>query len=335
MKALVVTDSGVEVVERPDPEPQAGDVLLEVHSCGICGSDVHLLASEPAVRGQILGHEMSGTVAAVGPGVEGWSIGQAAGVNPLVSCDSCEACKLGYPLMCTNNPNLGISAPGGLAELVVVPAHQLVALPDGVDIELGAHAEPLAVALRAVELADAPPGAETLVYGIGPIGLNVILALRGLGAGKIVAVGRSAGRRAAAAALGADVVLDAREVDVAEYAAEHNLTFPQAYDCSGSPDTVLAITPTLRIGGTIMQLGLPPVPGPVDFRSFVDRSLRLLGSCAYADREYRKAVDLLCSGTVDSRPLVSERIPLQDAPEAFERLRHPKDLVSIVVQPWR
>src|SRR5437879_3655504 len=207
MKALVLEPGGVEVVDVADPRPEADGVVVEVHSCGICGSDVHRAATRARSLGQILGHEFSGTIAELGREVDGWRVGQAVAVNPLGGCGSCPVCLQGLPLLCDRLPNLGLTAPGGFARFVAVPERQLFALPEGVDVELGAHAEPLAVALHAVGLTRSAPGDDALVFGVGPIGLNVVMALRAAGAGRIVAVGRSEGRRAAAAALGADVVL--------------------------------------------------------------------------------------------------------------------------------
>ena len=167
MRALIVGNENLELVDRQEPLPGPDDVMVAVHSCGICGSDVHLLSHEASMRGQVLGHELSGTIAAVGRDVDGWAVGQAVAVDPLITCRACEACRLGYPLLCTAAPNVGITTPGGQAELVAVPHQQLVALPGGIDIELGAHAEPHPLALRPLDLASAPPGANALVYGIG------------------------------------------------------------------------------------------------------------------------------------------------------------------------
>ncbi|HXM56483.1 MAG TPA: alcohol dehydrogenase catalytic domain-containing protein [Candidatus Dormibacteraeota bacterium] len=337
MKALVVVPGGVEVVDHPDPEPPPDGVVVAVHSCGICGSDVHSVEVGSRRRGQILGHELSGTVAEVGRNARaaGWRHGQAVAVNPLGGCGTCGVCGQGLPFLCDRMPNLGLTAPGGFAEYLAVPQAQLFPLPEGVDVELGAHAEPLAVALHAVGLARAAPGADALVFGVGPIGLNVIAALRASGAGRIVAVGRSAGRRAAAAALGADIVLDARETNVAEYAAAEGLRFPQAYECSAAPEALALCAPTLAVGGTVVEVALPSTPASVDTRLFVGRNLHLVGSCAFGVEEYRRAVELLCSASIDVAPLVSERVPLAGAPDALERLRHPVDLVGVLVQPWR
>jgi threonine dehydrogenase-like Zn-dependent dehydrogenase len=326
---------GVAVLDRPDPVAEPDGAVVAVHSCGICGSDVHVVEAGVRRHGQVLGHEFSGTVVSVGDDVADLRVGQVVAVNPLGGCGSCAVCRQGLPLLCAEMPNLGLTAPGGFAELVAVPRAQLFALPEGVDPELGAHAEPLAVALHAIAMAGAAPGDDALVFGVGPIGLRVILGLRACGAGRIVAVGRSPGRRAAAAAVGADVVLDSRETDVTAWAASAGLSFPQVYECSAAPDALARCVPTLAVGGTVVEVALPAQPATLDTRLFVSRNLHLGGSCAFGVAEYRRALELLCSGAVDVSPLVSERVPLAGAPDALVRLRRPGDLVGVLVQPWR
>lgn len=159
----------------------------------------------------MLGHEFGGRVAGT---AGGWRAGAVVAVNPLGSCGTCRECGRGLPFRCAAKPNLNISAPGGFAQYAAVPAEQLVVLPAGLPAELGAHAEPLAAVARAGVV----PGDPVLVYGAGSIGLTVIRALRLAGAGLIVAAGRSPRRRAAAARVGADEVLDTRELGGAEYA---------------------------------------------------------------------------------------------------------------------
>jgi threonine dehydrogenase-like Zn-dependent dehydrogenase len=336
MRALVVVPGGrAEVVERDDPLADPGHVVIAVHSCGICGSDVHVVEAGVARHGQVLGHEFAGTVVEVGRDAGDWRVDQAVAVNPLCGCGSCRPCREGLPLRCTELPNLGLTAPGGFAEYVAVPQAQLFALPEGVETELGAHAEPLAVALHAVGLAQPAPEGDALVFGVGPIGLNVIVALRAAGAGRIVAVGRSPGRRAAAAALGADVVLDSRETDVAEYAREAGVVFSQVYECSGAPDAVPLCAPALAYRGAIVQVAFSSAPAAIDTRLFVGGNLRYVGSCAFGAGEYRRAVELVASGAIDFEPLVSERVPLAAAPDALQRLRRPEHLVGVLVQPWR
>ncbi|MQA85503.1 MAG: alcohol dehydrogenase catalytic domain-containing protein [Streptosporangiales bacterium] len=335
MKALVTTPDGLDVVDHPDPRPGPGEAVVAVRSCGICGSDVHMVEAGLPPPGQILGHEFAGTVAELGPGVREPRVGTPVAVNPLGGCGSCARCRGRVPLLCGAVPNLGLNAPGGFAEYAAVPVPQLFALPDGMAVRDGAHVEPLAVAVRAVEEARPAPGDDALVFGLGPIGLSVVLALRAYGAGKIVAVGRSPGRRAAASLVGADVVLDGRETSVARYAADAGLAFAAAYECSGDSQALLACIATVEVCGTIVELALGRPPASFDMVGFVTKGLRLLSVCAYAGEEFGRALDLVGSGAVNADPLVSERIPLAEVPAAFERLRAPGHLVGITVEPWR
>jgi threonine dehydrogenase-like Zn-dependent dehydrogenase len=212
----------------------------------------------------------------------------------------------------------------------------LFAIPDGMEIENGSRVEPLAVALRAISEAQPAPGDNALVFGVGPIGLSVIVGLRAQRAGTIIGVGRSsAGRRAAAAAVGADIVLDSRETDVAEYIRSAGIDANHAYECSGDPQALVACARSLVLGGTIVALALSRTPATFDTHLFVTRRLRLLSACAYGNRDFARALELISSGQADIRPLISERVSLAQAPAAFERIRHPGNLVSVLVQPWR
>ncbi len=333
MRALVCVPGGVEVTQVPDPQPAAGAVVVRVQACGICGSDVHAVERGLAADGHILGHEFSGTIAALGTAAGAWREGQPVAVNPVGSCADCEACRQGLPFLCGTMPNLGVSAPGAFAEYVAVPATQLAALPADVDPEIGAHAEPLAVALRAVELGEVSHGDIALVYGVGPIGLNVIMALRLAGAGHIIAVGRSAGRRAAAAAVGAHVVLDARDADVAAYLAQAGVRCRSAYECSGAAHALGETVAALAPGGISVQVALPAEASPLQVRTLVARGLRIVGSCALRPDDYARAVECLVTGQVAGSALISERVPLDGAPDALTRLRQPGELVRVLVRP--
>jgi threonine dehydrogenase-like Zn-dependent dehydrogenase len=335
MRALAVADRRVEVVTRDDPAPGEGQVVVAPHSCGICGSDVHIVDSGRARPGQILGHELAGTVAAVGRGVDRWREGDAVVVNPLGRCGQCDACRAGLPFLCAAVPNVGLTAQGGMAEYLAVPATQLVPLPEEVGFEAAAHTEPLAVALHAVHLAGDVAGRSALVYGIGPIGLCVTLALRALGAGQIVAVGRSAGRRRTAAEVGADEVLDASSEDVGALLAERGPVFDAAFECSGAPAAFGNSLSALRPNGTVVEVALPSEPAPVDLRQMVGLNLHLAGSCAFAWDEFDQALSLMVDGAVDPNPLISRRASLDEGPDAFVEMSRPKDVVGILVQPGR
>jgi threonine dehydrogenase-like Zn-dependent dehydrogenase len=336
LRALVRVPGGVEVAEQPDPEPQPDEVVVAVHSCGICGSDVHAAEANTTRAGGIPGHEFSGSVARLGSKVDTWRAGQHVAINPLGSCGTCEPCQNRIPIRCVNRPNLGLSAPGGFAEYVAVHHSQLFPLPDGVPVEWGSRVEPLAVAVRAVAEAAPRPGDNAIVYGVGPIGLHLILALRAAGAGTIVAVGRSSeGRRKAAKVCGADVVLDSRETPVVDYVRTAGLTISQAYECSSDSQALVVLSQSVKPAGTLVGVALGWSPAAFDTHSFVAKGQRMYGSCAYDARDFQEALDLITSRRVDLEPLISERVPLADGPGAFVRLRQPGNLVSVLVQPWR
>lgn len=324
MKALVTIPGGVECRDAPEPEAGPGEVVVRVHSCGICGSDVHGVRSRRMPQNLTLGHEFSGKIVELGRGVTSWERGQAVAVDPLGSCGTCPECVASLPLRCAI-PNLGLSSPGGFAEFVAVPARQLHALPSSVNIELGSRAEPLAVALRAVSLADVGRGDPALVFGVGPIGLNVILALREAGAEPIVAVGRSPARRATSRSIGANIVYNIEQLNGDRFANDLGAAFPHIFECSGAPDAVAKLTPALSPTGTIVVVALTRAPAPVDLSALVARQQRIIGSCAFGPAEYAAAVARLprLSGALSS--MITDRVDLDGAPDAFERLAAPRD----------
>jgi (R,R)-butanediol dehydrogenase / meso-butanediol dehydrogenase / diacetyl reductase len=333
MKAVVCVPGGAELAEVPDPRPASGEVVVEVDACGLCGSDVHAIEHGTAQPGQILGHEFGGRIAETGPGVSGWQAGQAVAVNPVGWCGSCRVCARGVPWVCDAAGNLGVTAPGAYAEYVAVPQNQLVALPDGLPTELGAHAEPLAVAVRAVGLAGLGPGDAALVYGVGPIGLNVIMCLRLAGVEQIVGVGRSPGRRAAAAKVGADVVIDTTQTSVTQYVRDSGRRFAAVLECSAAPGAITEALEVLEPGGTCVEVALTQEAPGISMFAMVASGLRLAGSCSFAPEDYEAAVGHIAAGRVPVADIISERVGLDAVPEALTRLRHPGHLVRVLTRP--
>jgi threonine dehydrogenase-like Zn-dependent dehydrogenase len=321
------------VAETPDPTPAPDEVIVEVDACGLCGSDVHTLASGQAADGHILGHEFSGRVVALGREVTGWQEGQPVAASPLGSCGKCRICARGLNFRCPAIPNIGITRQGAYAEYVAVPARQLVALPPELPVEIGSHAEPLSVATQAVKLSGAGPGDPVLVYGVGPIGLYAIMALRLAGAGPIVAAGRSEGRRAAAADVGADVVLDTRKQSITSWAQESGTQFAAALECSASAGAFSELFGVLEPGGTCVEVALTPEAPAVPLFHMLSEGLHLVGSCAFSDATYAEVVDHLVNGRAPVDRLVSERVSLADTPDALVRLRTPGSLVRILAKP--
>ena len=335
MRAVVCVADGTEVVTVADPAPGPGDVVIAVEACGLCGSDVHAIENGFTRPGQVLGHEFSGRIAEVGASVTDWKAGQPVAVNPAGSCRVCRACAAGVPFACAGVANLGLSAPGAYAEYISVPVGQLVALPDGLPVEMGAHAEPLAVALQAVSQADVGPGDAVLVHGVGTIGLNAIMALRLAGVDQIVGAGRSPGRRAAAAAVGADAVIDTRQTSLADYAAENGRKFTAVLDCSGAIGLLRESLEVLEPGGAFVEVALTADVPAVPLFDLVQGGLRMYGTCAYSYQTYEAAVGHIAAGRVAVADLISERVSLDETPDALVRLRAPGDLVRILSLPGR
>jgi (R,R)-butanediol dehydrogenase / meso-butanediol dehydrogenase / diacetyl reductase len=326
-------ETGTAVSDAPDPSPGPDEVVVAVEACGLCGSDVHSVQNGQCAPGQILGHEFAGRIVALGSNVTGWSEGQPVAASPLGSCGKCRICARGLAFRCPAAPNIGVTCQGAYAEYAAVPARQLVALPPDMPIELGSHAEPLSVASQAVKLASAGPGDPVLVYGVGPIGLYSIMALRLAGAGPIVAAGRSAGRREAAADVGADVVIDTREISVEEYAAQSGTRFAAVLECSAAPGAFTESLAVLEPGGTCVEVALTPEVASLPLFGMLSEGLHLVGACAFSDDTYRESVAHLAAGRVPAGRLISERVSLEETPDALRRLQTPGSLVRILSRP--
>jgi threonine dehydrogenase-like Zn-dependent dehydrogenase len=327
-------ETGTVVGEVPDPSPGPDDVVVAVEACGLCGSDVHALQNGQVAPGQILGHEFSGRIVAVGSNVTGWAEGQPVAATPIGSCGKCRICARGIPFRCPTAPNIGITIQGAYAEYVRVPARQLVALPPELPIEIGSHAEPLSVGSQAVKLAQVGPGDPVLVYGVGPIGLYAIMALKLAGAGPIVAAGRSAGRRQAAVDVGADVVIDTREISVAAYAEQSGTKFAAVLECSAAPGAFSEALAVTEPGGTVVEVALTPEVASVPLFPIISEGHHIVGSCAFSDSTYAESIAHLAAGHVPVDRLVSERVSLADTPDALRRLQTPGTLVRILSKPF-
>jgi (R,R)-butanediol dehydrogenase/meso-butanediol dehydrogenase/diacetyl reductase len=187
VRAVVLTEDRptLRLEEVADPVAAGDEVVLTVDACGICGSDLHV-AGQIGAPGTILGHEIAGTVAEVGPDVDGrWTVGAPVVARPFIGCFDCRWCRSGRPDHCERFAFIGLERPGGFAERVAVSSHELFHAPAALTGSDRALVEPLAIARRALRRAGLEPGEDVLVLGGGPIGLAVILWARALGAGSI------------------------------------------------------------------------------------------------------------------------------------------------------
>jgi 2-desacetyl-2-hydroxyethyl bacteriochlorophyllide A dehydrogenase len=338
MKAVRLEATGqlsLHNVEKP--APGSGELLVRVEACGICGTDRHLFHGEfPSKPPVTLGHEFTGIVEQIGPGVTGFRNGMRITGDPNISCGQCPECQRGRVNLCTNLRAIGIHRDGGFAEHVIVPEKQAFVLPDDLDPLHGAFCEPLACCLHGVDLADIRTGSSVIVLGGGVIGLLVVQLARLAGATKVVLVTRSAEKRRLAESLGATATADASDGDITDRLTSPHGLLPDGADvvieCAGVAETIEQAPSLARRGGTVVILGVMPqgVKTTIEPFDLLFREIRLIGSFINPFT-HRRAAELIASGIIKVEPLISRRIGLGEAVEAITNPARPGEIRALVV----
>jgi len=340
MKALLLSEyRRLEVTDVATPKPQAGEVLLRVAACGICGSDVHGYdgSSGRRIPPIVMGHEAAGIVEAIGNDVSGLSIGDRVTLDSTVYCGKCANCVRGDINLCDRREVLGVSCgdyrrAGAFAEFVSVPARIIHRLPDGLAFEDAALLEAVAVALHAVSLAAITPGSTALVVGAGTIGLLLQQALRVAGCSRVFGADPDQTRLTLSKKLGAiEVVSERVEQRVSELT--NGLGVDVVAEAVGKTDSIATSIDCVRKGGTVILVGNITPEVKIHLQKVVSRQLRLQGSCASAG-EYPRAIELMSKGEIQVKPLITAVAPLAEGPRWFERLyaREP-NLMKVVLRP--
>lgn len=342
MKALLLSKyKHLEVTDQPVPTAEPDEVLVRVAACGICGSDVHGYdgSSGRRVPPIVMGHEAAGRVAAIGSGVTGFAEGDRVTFDSTIYCGNCHYCRRGEVNLCDNRQVLGVSCgdyrrAGAFAEFVAVPSRILYRLPDNLSFEEAAMLEAVSVAIHAVSLAQVSANSTALVVGAGMIGLLMVQVLRAAGCSRILVTDIDSSRLQLAQDVGAHLALSAKFGVAAQVG---KLTGGAGVDIAmeavGQADTVNASIESVRKGGTVVLVGniAPEVILPL--QKVVTRQIRLQGSCASAG-EYPRAMELLESGAIQVKNLITAVVPLVEGPLWFERLhsREP-NLMKVVLRP--
>ncbi len=334
MKAAVLhgpADIRVEDVEKPKLE--AGDVLLRVRACGICGSDLHTYKlgifpdlGVPISSGRIMGHEFSGDIAELSGKVEGLKVGDRVTTASM----------------------------GGNAEYVRIPAMRrpiIIPLPPEVSYEEAATNEPLATSLHAVNLASPADGETIVIMGAGIIGLGVLQVLKATCSAKAVVVDLSDRRLSMAQMLGADVVINARREDpyqkMLEITGEKRFSFIEApaggvdivFDCAGctveskgTPVLHQALS-MVKENGRVVVVAVFEKSPEIDYNLLVRKGIKLLGSWGWLPPEFVQSLELIRSGKVDRKPLITHEFPLERAKEAYETQLNAEEAIKVLIQP--
>lgn len=343
MKALVL-EKAMQLTYREVPDPVLGDersVLVRVKAAAICGSDVHGMDGSTGRRipPVIMGHEAAGIIEQVGSKVCGFSLGDRVTFDSTIYCGQCFFCRRGQPNLCDNRRVLGVSCAdyrqdGTFAELVVVPDHILYKLPASLDFVSASLTEPLAVAAHAARIGSPEPGDSILVVGAGLIGLLLIQVLRANCSGTIIAVDMDQARLESARAFGADhTVLAGPEVVGKIQELTQGRGADQAFEAVGATAPIETAVQGLRKGGTLTLIGNTSPRVELALQAVVTRQLSLKGSCAISG-EYPFALDLMASGKVDAKAIVSAVAPLSDGADWFSRLyAREAGLMKVVLIP--
>ena len=339
MKAAVLEGQGILAYhEVATPEAGPGEALLEIRATAVCGSDIHRFMRGHRTYPMILGHEAAGVIIATGDGADPALVGRHAALIPLLPCHACEQCLAGRFSACTAYSFVGSRRPGALAQLVAVPAANVLLVPDDLPFESAALIEPSTVARHMLDLGGFAAGASVVVLGAGSIGLMLVQWLRVLGAALIIVTDVADANLEAARSLGAHVTLNPARDDIgAEVRRLTGAGVDLALEASGSPAALTSVIDVTRPRGAVVLGGNQPADAslPMTFiEQLMRRELSLTGcfmsySAPWPGHEWADGLAAVLAGGLDMPAMVSHRAPLSEAPAVFaeiaaHRLQHRK-----------
>jgi 2-desacetyl-2-hydroxyethyl bacteriochlorophyllide A dehydrogenase len=325
----------IRIGECVPAPPGRGEVQIRVSHCGICGTDLHIFHGKMDHRvklPQIVGHEMSGTIEALGEGVAGWLPGDRVTVRPLDHCGQCPACRAGHSHICQRLKFIGIDSPGAMQGLWTVPAHTLHRLPASLSFRQGALIEPIAVACHDVRLGEVKAGEYVVVQGGGPIGLLVALAAKSAGANVVVSEINSY-RLGLAGELGLGTV-NPRDTDLVEYvnAQTGGAGADVVFEVTGTAAGADLMTKLPRTRGRIVVVAIFSEPPKVELFKFFWRELKMLGARVYEPQDFEQAIELAASGTVPLNRIVTKVLPLAELGSGFREMERGGEVMKILIE---
>jgi L-iditol 2-dehydrogenase len=329
-------------VDGPVEEPGPGEIQVRVDAVGICGSDIHsysegCVGDAPCLFPMVLGHEPAGTVVKLGAGVNGWTNGDRAALEPACYCYHCEHCRAGRYNICDNIRFLSTPGnPGFFREFVNLPAANLLGIPASMSLDQATVVEPLAVALHSLQFAGLHPGDTVAVFGAGPIGLLTIASLKLAGAGRIWAVEPVAHRREMAKHMGAAEAIDPAAVDAAQQivAETGKRGVDIAIDCAAKKHTTNQAIRAARNGGRVVLTGIhADVLVPVEVSPMRRKELAIF-NVRRSNDEAHEALKVLTDHLAWFAPLVTHTRPMDSIAEAFSLAENYADGVGkLIVRP--
>jgi threonine dehydrogenase-like Zn-dependent dehydrogenase len=329
------------LLERPDPPaPGPGEVVLRPEAVGICGSDYHLFAGElsEAAGGsrfpRIQGHEVAGTIVALGPGCrDELALDQRVALYPLQACGQCYPCQVGRPNTCDNFSLIGIHVDGGLQERLATPQGQVFPI-HAEDPAVAAMAEPVSIAVRAVRRAAIQPGEHVVVLGAGPIGQCVCLVAREHGA-EVLVIDLQESRLTLSRELGAETLVWTDPAEVVAFARRWagGGGPPVAVDATGAPAAVRAMIDMAASAGRAVQVGMSGEEVSLRIGSLTEKELDVLGVSCCGSEEFVEAVRVVERNDPFLARLISHEFALEQAPEALRfAMSNPTEVMKVVIR---
>lgn len=340
MKAAVfhAAHTPLTLEELPTPEPAPGEVLVKVAACGVCHTDLHYLDhGTPTFKAppMVLGHEVAGTIAALGQGVTALAAGDRVLLPAVLSCGRCVFCRTGRENICEHGTMLGNHINGGYAEYLVVPARDLFKLPDDVPLVEGSViADAVTTPFHAVvRRGKVVPGDWVVVIGCGGVGLSMIQIATAVG-GRVIAVDVRDGKLDTATRFGAAAVFNAAgrpklDRDIRELTGGGADVVFEAVGTAATQASALAM---VRTGGRLVLVGFSPEPLPLNAGRVMFREMDILGSLGCRPVDYPRAIEMVRRGSVRLLDMVTHRFPLERIEEALAVLRG-GDAIRVVVTP--
>ncbi|MGD0189961.1 MAG: zinc-binding dehydrogenase [Rhizomicrobium sp.] len=323
----------------PDPVPGPHDIILKIHNCGICGSDLHMTEPTsimPLPAGAIMGHEFAGEVVEVGSAANGiWKTGDRLAGFPFICCGEHSPCLnvgLGRG-MCAKGTPVGLGqSPGAYAQYVRVGAGSGHRLPDAVSFREGAMVEPLAVGLHAVDMAKMARGATVLVVGAGPVGLSVMLWANFLGARHVIVSEKTEVRRKMAARFGATDAIDPSQPMTPQVEKIAGRAPDVIFECVGAPGIIGTAMMEAPRGARIVVAGVCQQPDTIMPLMGIMKELELQFVLGYRAEDFDYVIAMIASDRVDVAHMVTDIVTLDALPDAFEALRHPAHQCKVMLE---
>jgi len=321
---LLYGPKDIRLAEKPAPNPEAGQVLVEIKFTGICGSDLHYFnhgfcGRFVPKRPFALGHEFSGIVREVGSNVQSLSIGDEIAVDPSMPCGSCNHCRSGHYNLCLNMKFFGSAScvphiDGSMGEFVAVPSSNCYVLPKGIDLAQASLLEPLSVAMHAVRQVGNISGKSVLITGGGPIGQLILRVARAFGAYRVTMSDVNAFARDFALASGANAAIN----PVDENAWQANGHYDVVIEASGVPSALSNGLEVVRRGGTVVLVGTLPELFSLPGNLIMSKELKLFGSFRFA-HVFQDAINMVAAGQINLDGIVTDIYGFDDVPIAMEK----------------